>query len=50
MIVISKKKNFDEKKKKKLSGAVIVPAHLNPNLTWHEVHLDNNGVYHYSNP
>ncbi len=37
-------------KKKKLACAVIVPAHLNPNLTWHMAHLDNNMAYHYSNP
>ena len=37
------------KKKKGLAGAVIIPTHLNPNLTQCGTHLSNNGAYHYSN-
>ena len=36
-------------KKKELADAVIVPVHLNLNLTWHETYLGNNKTYHYSN-
>ena len=35
------------KKKKGLASSLIVPAHLNPNLTWRGAHLSNNGAYHY---